>query len=171
MKRWLIKFRHKGNTQKKAYNIQNMAKVWNQEELQSVNHVWNCWWMQRNFDFLFADNAFFLTLCIFCSLPVNYLKNCVTLEPVLQFPHVFVFHEFVFHSTNSRQQKFAQLYANILLFEDIQRNTSSVLIILRACLCNVGIHLHTKCLNILWQRWLSLRQTCHCMYIILLGWL
>jgi hypothetical protein len=26
---WLIIFRHRGITQKKAYNIQNMAKVWN----------------------------------------------------------------------------------------------------------------------------------------------
>jgi hypothetical protein len=28
---WHIKFRHRGITQKKAYNIQNTAKVWNQE--------------------------------------------------------------------------------------------------------------------------------------------
>jgi len=30
-KRRHIKFRYRGITQKKAYNIQNMAKVWNQE--------------------------------------------------------------------------------------------------------------------------------------------
>jgi hypothetical protein len=30
-KRWHIKFRRRGNTQKKTYNIQNMAKVWNQK--------------------------------------------------------------------------------------------------------------------------------------------
>ena len=30
-KRWHIKFRHRRITQKKAYNIQNTAKVWNQE--------------------------------------------------------------------------------------------------------------------------------------------
>jgi hypothetical protein len=30
-KRWDIKFRRRGITQKKAYNIQNMAEVWNQE--------------------------------------------------------------------------------------------------------------------------------------------
>ena len=30
-KRWHIKFRRRGITQKKAYNIQNTAKVWNQE--------------------------------------------------------------------------------------------------------------------------------------------
>jgi len=29
MKRWHINFRYRGITQKKAYNIQNMAKVWN----------------------------------------------------------------------------------------------------------------------------------------------
>jgi len=28
-----IKFRHRGITQKKAYNIQDMAKVWNQENI------------------------------------------------------------------------------------------------------------------------------------------
>jgi hypothetical protein len=32
-KRWHIKFRCQGITQKKAYNIQNMAKVWNQEKV------------------------------------------------------------------------------------------------------------------------------------------
>jgi len=31
-KRWHIKFRRWGITQKKAYNIQNTAKVWNREE-------------------------------------------------------------------------------------------------------------------------------------------
>ena len=30
-KHWHIKFRHWGITQKKAYNIQDMAEVWNQE--------------------------------------------------------------------------------------------------------------------------------------------
>ena len=121
-------------------------------------------------DFIFADNAFFLILCIFCSLLVKYPKNSATLEPVLQVPQVCVFHEFVFHSMNSREQKFTQFYGNIFLFQDIQRNTSSILLILRACLCNVGIYLHMKCLNILWLRWLSLRQTCHLVYTILLGW-
>jgi len=32
-KRRYIKFRRRGITQKKIYNIQNTAKVWNQEEL------------------------------------------------------------------------------------------------------------------------------------------
>jgi hypothetical protein len=32
-KRQHIKFRRRGITQKKTYNIQNMAKVWNQEYL------------------------------------------------------------------------------------------------------------------------------------------
>jgi len=32
-KRRHIKFRRRGITQKKAYNIQNTAKVWNQEKL------------------------------------------------------------------------------------------------------------------------------------------
>jgi hypothetical protein len=31
LKRWHIKFRRRGITQKKAYNIQNTPKVWNQE--------------------------------------------------------------------------------------------------------------------------------------------
>jgi hypothetical protein len=31
LKRWHIIFRHQGITQKKAYKIQNMAEVWNQE--------------------------------------------------------------------------------------------------------------------------------------------
>ena len=35
-KRWRIKFRCRGITQKKAYNIQYMAKVWNQENKISV---------------------------------------------------------------------------------------------------------------------------------------
>jgi len=30
---WSIKFRRRGITRKKAYNIQKMAKVWNQEWL------------------------------------------------------------------------------------------------------------------------------------------
>ena len=30
-KRWHIKFRRRGITQKKAHNIQNTAKVWNEE--------------------------------------------------------------------------------------------------------------------------------------------
>ena len=30
-KRWRIKFRRRGITQKKAHNIQNTVKVWNQE--------------------------------------------------------------------------------------------------------------------------------------------
>ena len=30
-KRWHIKFRRRGITQKKAYNIQKMVKVWKQE--------------------------------------------------------------------------------------------------------------------------------------------
>jgi hypothetical protein len=122
-------------------------------------------------DFIFAVNAFFLTLCNFCSLFVKYLKNKVTLEPVLHFTQVCVFREFVLHSVNSWQQKLTQFYANIFLFPDVQRITSSVLLILRACLYNVGISFHMKCSNILWLRWLSLRQTCHLMYTILLGWL
>ena len=122
-------------------------------------------------DFIFADNAFFLTLCIFCSLLVKYLKNSVKLEPVLQFPQVCMFCEFAFHSMNSRQQKLTQFYANIFLFQYVQRNTRSFLLILRACLCNVGIYLHMKCLNIMWLRWPSLRQTCYLVYTILLGWL
>ena len=56
-KRWHIKFRRHGITQKKAYNIQNMAKVWNQERKENIfkmttgnnsfhknsNDKWNCW--------------------------------------------------------------------------------------------------------------------------------
>jgi hypothetical protein len=89
----------------------------------------------------------------------NTLRTVLTLEPVLRFPQVCVFHEFVFHSVNSRQQKFRQFYADIFVFQDMQRNTRSVLLILRACLCNVGIYLLMECLYILWLRWLSLRQT------------
>jgi len=33
-KRWHIKFRRRGITQKKTYNIQNTAKIWNQENYQ-----------------------------------------------------------------------------------------------------------------------------------------
>jgi hypothetical protein len=36
LKRWHIKFRRRGITQRKAYNIQNRAKVWNQELLKYV---------------------------------------------------------------------------------------------------------------------------------------
>jgi hypothetical protein len=35
-KRWYINFRSRGITQKKAYNIQNTAKVWNQERVNDV---------------------------------------------------------------------------------------------------------------------------------------
>ena len=37
-KRWHIKFRRRGITQKKAYNIQNTAKVWNQDISFSLHH-------------------------------------------------------------------------------------------------------------------------------------
>jgi hypothetical protein len=36
-KRPHIKFRHRGITQKKAYNIQKTVKVWNQEYMKYVN--------------------------------------------------------------------------------------------------------------------------------------
>jgi len=36
-KRRNIKFRRRGITQKKTYNIQNRAKVWNQEYLYAVH--------------------------------------------------------------------------------------------------------------------------------------
>jgi hypothetical protein len=36
LKRWHIQFRCQGITQKQEYNIQNMAKVWNQEQIKSV---------------------------------------------------------------------------------------------------------------------------------------
>jgi len=56
-KRWHIKFRCWGITQKKAYNIQNMAKVWNQEwrhclevcVIQLVSHVWILTGLQCNY--------------------------------------------------------------------------------------------------------------------------
>ena len=38
-KRRYIKYRRQGITQKKAYNIQNKAKVWNQEEITSTRCV------------------------------------------------------------------------------------------------------------------------------------
>ena len=40
-KRRHIKFRRRGITQKKAYDIQNTAKVWNQEYMQQMFHLEN----------------------------------------------------------------------------------------------------------------------------------
>jgi len=40
-KRWHIKFRHRGITQKKTYNIQNTAKVWNKKY---VIYAWHLVW-------------------------------------------------------------------------------------------------------------------------------
>ena len=41
-KRWHIKFRCWGITQKKAYNIQNMVKVWNQKQCRFVTFSFYC---------------------------------------------------------------------------------------------------------------------------------
>ena len=38
LKRQNLKFKHQGIAQKKEYNIQNMAKVWNQEKLNPL--IW-----------------------------------------------------------------------------------------------------------------------------------
>jgi hypothetical protein len=38
-KRWYIKFRRRGITQNKAYNIQNKAKVWNQKTCMKFTHA------------------------------------------------------------------------------------------------------------------------------------
>ena len=43
-KRWHIKFRRRGITQKKAHNIQNKAKVWNQECLISWSKTSSLLW-------------------------------------------------------------------------------------------------------------------------------
>ena len=40
-KRRHIKFRRRGITQKKTYNVQNKAKVWNQETSASLHILWN----------------------------------------------------------------------------------------------------------------------------------
>ena len=56
-----IKFRHQGITQKKAYNIQNTAEVWNQEQKNYLFH--------RLFDSSFIISFYVLkqtTLCCYC---------------------------------------------------------------------------------------------------------
>ena len=57
-----IKFRRQGITQKKAYNIQNRVKVWNQESLSHFTDVKNVlqgihrtWWHKT----VFSCNSFF----------------------------------------------------------------------------------------------------------------
>ena len=77
-------------------------------------------------DFIFADNVFFLTLCVFCSLLVKYCNNSGTLQPVLQFPQVSVFHEFVFHSMNFDNRILHNITLTFLCFK-IFRETPTVL--------------------------------------------
>jgi hypothetical protein len=38
-KRWHLNFRRRGTTQKKAYNIQDTAKVWNHEWKSEISHI------------------------------------------------------------------------------------------------------------------------------------
>ena len=57
LKQWHIKFRHHGITQKKAHNIQNTAKVWNQEFVTR-------WW--------FYTEYFWHTVKSFVTLGLNH---------------------------------------------------------------------------------------------------
>lgn len=78
-------------------------------------------------DFTFADNVFFLTSRVFCSLLVKYCNSSCTLQPVLQFPQVCVFREFVFHSMNFETTEFYTILRLTFLCFRIFRETPTVL--------------------------------------------
>jgi len=63
-----IKFRRRGITQKKAYNIQNMAKVWNQGTVLPTL-IWNFLWI------FFCLQLWPITPSIFFMLTSNQLHS------------------------------------------------------------------------------------------------
>jgi len=71
-KRRHIKFRRRGITQKKAYNIQNKAKVWNQENLFRL--------CQNLKQIIFL----FLSLCVFSLTP--FLVRCPVMGQISDQP-------------------------------------------------------------------------------------
>jgi len=78
-----IKFGHRGITQKKTYNIQNMAKVWNQEK--QINHILihsQVWIFTFPSIYIFLD-----CVCVFISASKRRMLNfpwiCSNWHPLL----------------------------------------------------------------------------------------